>query len=379
MPEGLLGAATAAVVAYLLLVRILRHRRINDLIAQHGQHPLSLTPEAARSIFVASTTLEFPFMSKIAPGLSLFRSFALPTVSKLLVATRQICNPAASSKRFVDTVLAVHAWTVEPADSLHANTIIARVNWLHEHYKKHIDRDSMAYVLSAFVVGPARYVDAYEWRRTTPLENAAAAAVWHEVGLKMGIARTPRTFDEFVAEFDGIEARMMQFHPDNTAVAEAGLQSLMAAYPSALRPVMRAVLLSFIDEKMVRALGLTPPPKLVAVVVRGLLYARALFVRHLMLPRSRPVFIAEAVGDRLFMKDEPTAIYVKPTFWNRWGLSAWLVRWGGRPVPGDKGTYPEGCDPRTIGPVSFIGQGDADVRERAEELMRGIYRANVWV
>ncbi|KAI9364848.1 hypothetical protein DFJ73DRAFT_654518 [Zopfochytrium polystomum] len=377
----LLGASAVASVlaAYLLLVRFLRHRRIAALLAKYPD-PTRLTLQAAREILLAAALYEFPFTAKATTQLALFRTYGIPSISKLLAATGQLCDPAARARRYADTELAIAEWTYEPSDSVRANTAIARVNWLHEHYKKHIDRDAMVFTLSVFVTESKPFFDEFEWRRGTDIEKEAAARVWHEVGLKMGIADPPRTFDEFQKANKDIQERLMRFHPDNKVVADASLALFLGGFPAPVRPPLRAVLVALIDPPLRDALGLeTPAPALVAAV-RAALRARAWFVRNFMLPRVFPhVETFRGRGGRLFRKDATVAVYIQPTVWNRWGPAAWAARLFGAPVPGDEGTAPKGCDVETeLGPVRFEGVGVEEVRERTRELVEGRYRADVW-
>lgn len=64
--------------------------------------------------------------------------------------------------------------------------------------------------------------------------------------------------------------------------------------------------------------------------------------------------------------------YVKPTFWNRWGLSALLSRLAGAPVPGDGGSrfQPEGYHIHEVGPEKLRGQGKEEIEEMVRDLER---------
>ncbi|KAI9319527.1 hypothetical protein DFJ73DRAFT_878786 [Zopfochytrium polystomum] len=378
------AAAATAFAAYLSAVRLLRFRHVNSQAARYaGVLPADLTLRQAREIYLATLRHEFPFMTMLASQLGLFRTYGLPKISALLVATQQLCDPAYYFKRYADTELATLEWVLQPDDSLRANAAIARVNWLHEHYKKHIDRDSMVFTLTVFVVEPARYIAEYEWRPRTDLENEAAARVWHQVGLKMGIADPPRTFAEFVKANEEIEARLMRFHTSNKTVADASFDLFLAKVPAPLRPVVKPALVAAIDPKLAAAVGATYPAPWLVTAVRAALRARGLFVRHCMLPRFQPFEFVKyddaATGGRAFRTDKTVATYVRPTTWNRWGPEGWLAWAVGAPVPGDKGTFAEGCNVETLGPERFKEAGREDVRQRVDELMQGKFRQNVWV
>lgn len=61
--------------------------------------------------------------------------------------------------------------------------------------------------------------------------------------------------------------------------------------------------------------------------------------------------------------------YVKPTFWNRWGLKAILSRLRGGAVPVENGPWRDGgYDLRTIGPAAQEGRG----REEMEAIFEAL-------
>ncbi|KAI9360768.1 hypothetical protein DFJ73DRAFT_655932 [Zopfochytrium polystomum] len=385
------AAAAAAAAAYLVLVRLLRYRRLNAILSRFGARDVdSLSPDEIRDVCRAGSEYEFPFMGGIALQMALLRTYAIPKISTLLASTGQLCGAASSSasaKRLADTSVALIEALQQPDDSPAGNLAVARVNWLHEHYKKHIDRDGMVYTLSVFVTEPTRYIERYEWRARSRLERECYARYWHRFGLKMGIVDPPRTYDEFVAAQTEIEGRLMRFHPDNARVATASVETLLQRVAPAMRPFARA---NGNDDADSAVAALLPPPPSARFVARlkAFLAVRQWFVRHCMLPRLWPRKVlhrSEALdsngggGARLFLSTGVTATYERPTVWNRWGPAAWLARLAGMPLPGDPGQYGDGCSVEDLGPVAFEGKGHEAVRARAEELARGEFRTNVWV
>jgi hypothetical protein len=76
-------------------------------------------------------------------------------------------------------------------------------------------------------------------------------------------------------------------------------------------------------------------------------------------------------NERIFItKWDAAPYYVKPTFWNRWGPTAWVTWALGRPVPGDEGDkyYPTGYSIPDVGPKYFEGKGKKQLAETLEEL-----------
>ncbi len=63
--------------------------------------------------------------------------------------------------------------------------------------------------------------------------------------------------------------------------------------------------------------------------------------------------------------------YVKPSFGQRWGMKAWMVRWFGTGiVPGDLDEIyrPQGYDIRTVGPAAQEGKGIEEMEVNVEKL-----------
>jgi hypothetical protein len=62
--------------------------------------------------------------------------------------------------------------------------------------------------------------------------------------------------------------------------------------------------------------------------------------------------------------------YNKPGFWNRWGPSAWYVRFSGGDVPGSKGSLyvPEGYAFEEIGPSFLKNKGLGEMKEWQDKL-----------
>ena len=133
--------------------------------------------------------------------------------------------------RYSDTIVFASEWVMNPLDSERARLSLNRVNYIHSRYRD-ITSDQMVYTLSLLVsetfVSPIvskvspysliyldqRWIDTYDWRKTTPLEKYASYVFWYEftspqrlviltrhrkeVGIRMGIAEKviPCSFEE---------------------------------------------------------------------------------------------------------------------------------------------------------------------------------------
>lgn len=75
--------------------------------------------------------------------------------------------------------------------------------------------------------------------------------------------------------------------------------------------------------------------------------------------------------NRIFITTwEAAPYYVKPTFWNHWGPTAWFTWIMGRPLPGDDGDKysPQGYHIHNVGPKYFEGKGQDAIERTMEEL-----------
>lgn len=165
-------------LAYLLLVRALRYCRCSSIQAKFelnrtGSPPMTL--EAAQSILLELAELEFPFTFEKSLQFALFRTYGIPTISKLLVETRQLAVPANSPKRYVDTVVLVSEFIGRRWGSKEWCESMSRMNCLHSVYQKagKIRNDEMLYTLALFACEPLRWINRWEWRELSEVERCA--------------------------------------------------------------------------------------------------------------------------------------------------------------------------------------------------------------
>jgi hypothetical protein len=78
---------------------------------------------------------------------------------------------------------------LNPPDSDRKFEGIARMNYLHDRYRKagKISDADMLYTLSLFALEPVRWGNRFDWRRLTDLERAAMGVFWRDIGEAMGI------------------------------------------------------------------------------------------------------------------------------------------------------------------------------------------------
>jgi hypothetical protein len=134
-----------------------------------------MTLQDAHSMQLALAELEFPTVFSVSVFFALFKTYGIPSISKLLVATGQLLDPETASKRAADTGVVITEVVLNKPDSERAISGIAFMNYLHGRYIKagKISNDDMLYTLSLFVLEPIRWTAKYEWRGVTDFERCA--------------------------------------------------------------------------------------------------------------------------------------------------------------------------------------------------------------
>ena len=213
-------------------------------------------------IYRVTVTHEFPWDMNQALSFALFRTYAVPSIGRLLDATGEFARD--TQKRYDDTALLLDQVSLHGLHSEGGRRAIRRVNQMHGAYD--ISNDDMRYVLSTFVVVPKRWMDDYGWRPFTSAEVDASTRYYRELGRLMGIKDIPETYDAFEQLLDDYEAAHFRFDPASRRVADATLALMITFYPRAVSRPVDAFSRALMDEPLLRAFGYTVPP---AAVVRA--------------------------------------------------------------------------------------------------------------
>jgi hypothetical protein len=152
-----------------------------------------MTLRDAHAIQLSLAELEFPQVFSISVFFALFKTYGVPTISNLLVATGQLSSPATASKRAADTGVIITEVVLNKPDSQRTIDGIARMNYLHGRYTKagKISNEDILYTLSLFVLEPIRWTSKFEWRHVTDLEKCAMGVYWKDLGEAMEISYVP--------------------------------------------------------------------------------------------------------------------------------------------------------------------------------------------
>lgn len=173
----------------------LRFRRatatIDKYIKRHDGYDLSrMTNDEAHAIMKDLVELEFPTFMGLSIVFALFKTYGIPSISRVLLTTRQLVESDTASKRTADTGVLMLEFALNPPTSERAIKAIARMNYLHSAYLKagKISNDDMLFTLSLFALEPVRWIERYEWRGLGVLEKCALGTYWKAMGDAMAIS-----------------------------------------------------------------------------------------------------------------------------------------------------------------------------------------------
>lgn len=239
----------------------------------------------ASEIYRLSSAYEFPWDFARSLELALYRTYAVPSIGRLLAETAELTDRG--QKRYDDTALLLDAIVEHGFDGEQGRTAIRRINQMHRSYD--ISDDDMRYVLCTFVVMPKRWIDAYGWRRLSRHEIVASAEHYRALGRHMGIKGIPSTYEEFEACLDRYEEAHFDWDEGGRRVSDATLDLMASWYPRRLAPLLRTSTVALLDEPLLRAFRYEPPSVATRVLVRRVVRARGRLVR-LLPPRRAPHF-----------------------------------------------------------------------------------------
>lgn len=232
----------------------------------------SLDPETDYVEIVRNLSL-YEFTWDITQSLSfaLFRTYAVPSIGRLLDETQQFEQNC--QKRYDDTALLLEAPFVHGFDSEDGRTGIRRINQMHRMYD--ISNDDMRYVLSTFVVVPKRWIDAYAWRPLSDVEVRATTNYYRELGRRMGIKDIPETYDEFMHLMDDYERAHFAYDEGGRRVADATLALLEQFYPRPLHGPVNVFSRALMEPHLLAAFRYDDPGPRARKAARAALRARA--------------------------------------------------------------------------------------------------------
>ncbi|ERF70619.1 hypothetical protein EPUS_02485 [Endocarpon pusillum Z07020] len=389
MPRSL-PWVVALLLGYPLLQQYLRYRRLNAMKTKYNystrQDLAKMTDQEAWEIFNNLAELEFPTMFEKGIQFALFRTYGIPTISSLLVKTTQLSTTKNAGKRYADTVVLLAEIFGNKPTSERAIDSFGRMNYLHGVYRDagQILDDDMLYTLALFAIEPIKWVERYDWRKFSDLEKCAMGTFMKSMGDAMlidygNLPSAERGFRDGIHWLEEIwqwaeeyEIKHMVPNEKNHQTANETTALLLITIPDALKPMGKHAVSAMMDDRYPR------PPPIYFRVLDVVLALRKYFMKYIALPR--PSFMRyrllddkeDSKGRRAVQRYDAYPFYVRPTFWNRWGPSAWPSRLLGLPLPGDSGDiyYPKGYSLPEVGPNTFVGKGSVAASETKARLMK---------
>jgi hypothetical protein len=150
-----------------------------------------------------------------------------------------------------------------------------------------ISNEDYLYVLTVFIVEPARWIERCGFRPLHRNELDSFHLKYMNIGLQMGIQQVPKTFEEAAHYMDSYEEKYMNFHPANAKLAASTTALFLSSVPSIFHPPAQRVLHALCPSRLRKAMGFAEPPVWASTVARAALAIAQLTHRHLLLPRWR--------------------------------------------------------------------------------------------
>ncbi|MBV9830722.1 MAG: DUF2236 domain-containing protein [Marmoricola sp.] len=230
-----------------------------------------------REITLHVAAHDFPWDNLQALSFALFRTYAVPSIGRLLDETGEFTGRV--QKRYDDTGILLEEVQKHGFGSTRGRSAVRRINQMHGMYD--ISNDDFRYVLSTFVVVPKRWMDDWGFRSLTPNEVAATTNYYLELGRHMNIKDLPEDYAGFEQLLDEYEAEHFAFDPGGRRVADSTLDLMTTFPPNSWLPTWLAKRFAFalMDDPLLRAFRFPHVTSVERVLFRGAMKARARLLR----------------------------------------------------------------------------------------------------
>jgi hypothetical protein len=236
----------------------------------------SLDPvsDCQRIVFLSKCN-DYAFDTTRALEFALYRTYCVPSISRLLDHTGELCNRP--QKRYDDTDIIVSELMEWGYDSDRGRAALRRMNQIHSRFA--ISNEDFLYVLSTFIFEPIRWNERQGWRPFCEQEYLGYFHFWREVGRRMNIREIPDTYEDFEKFNVDYELANSRFAETNHRVGSATRDLFLSWFPILLRPLVRQSICALMDDQLISAFGFARPlPGMRRLVSLGLsLRARILF------------------------------------------------------------------------------------------------------
>jgi hypothetical protein len=260
--------------------------------SRYAVRDLVLTLDPKRDhwrIYRLTAQVEFPWDVTRALELALYRTFAVPSVARVLDDSGEFRLRA--QKRYDDTALLLAEVLENGYDSPRGRAALSRINRIHARFP--ITQEDYRYVLGTFVFVPERWIDRWGWRPLTHVEREAAFRYYRAVGARMGIRGVPQEREAFRREFDDYERAVFAPGVPQQRTATATRELFVSWFPRPLAPALRPSVHALLDAPLLDAFGFPAPPPWLPVAADRALRTRAAVLRRLP-PRRRPASTSES-------------------------------------------------------------------------------------
>ncbi|KAI0972380.1 hypothetical protein F4678DRAFT_59108 [Xylaria arbuscula] len=396
IPESTQGwrvGILTAVVGYVLFCTTMRNSQKRAMERRFNFKDRSslakMTLKDAHAIQTWLAEQQFPSVFSAAIFFALFKTYSIPSISRLLATTRQFGRAGditATSKRAADTSILLTNMVMRSPESPQAKLAVARTNYLHNIYRRagRISNDDMLYTLSLFTLEPMRWTTKYDWRPLSDMERCALATcfkVWGE-NLEIGYESLPshpsgwidglHWLEELDAWSKQYEERYVEASDTNVEVVNATRELMLCQIPRSLHGVLWGIVAILLGPRVQKAMRIPNPSSSLEFAFDFLITLRKYVLRYACPPR--PHFLR-----RIYNFEAPDPItgryqsqrwlgrpwYVKTTLFDWWGLPAWMLWMNGTAgnVVFDEGKFiPEGYLIEDVGPVAYVGRGRDEMR-----------------
>jgi ER-bound oxygenase mpaB/B'/Rubber oxygenase, catalytic domain len=241
-----------------------------------------------REIYKNLAVYEFPWDLNQSLSFALFRTYAVPSIGRLLDETGAFT--ASTQKRYDDTVILLETPLLEGFESPDGKAAVRRINQMHRSYD--ISNEDMLYVLSTFVVVPKRWIDDFGWRTLTSDEVAASILYYRDLGRHLGVRGIPASYEAFAELMDTYEQQNFAFDAGARRVAESTMDLLASFYPRSAKPVIDLFSRTLMDQSLLEAFRFDDPGDFARRASRAALRARARVVA-VVPPRRKPHLVRD--------------------------------------------------------------------------------------
>lgn len=255
--------------------------RIQQLEPEKDYHQISFL----------SGSYDFPRDIEISLALAFFKTFAIPSIAKILDETKQFENYG--QKRYDDTAILLAEFLENGTDSPNGKEAIRRLNQIHRKYE--ISNSDFLYTLSTFVYEPVRWNLRFGWRRGTKKEKLANYYMWRNVGKLMNIKDLPNDYDSFEIWNRKFEEENFRRTPESERLGQATLHILAGRIPNipGARVLIFHALFSLMEAPLRNAMGFPNPNRAIEILTWIVFKTRAFFLRRILPPRTEPYLVTK--------------------------------------------------------------------------------------